>query len=132
MERLTGREVTLVPPATIMLGARKSPPAGQAPRSGSAPDVHIRSVRPNDGGGSYSVRATYRTADRGGGIVTIDVDRRVIEQHVQPGSASAPPLRLVVDERAAGAAPEKPLVVHHGNRDTVLVSTEAQHVDLNV
>lgn len=135
MERLTGREVKLVPPATMMLGARKHVPAGTRWRpessNGSPPEVTIESVRPTRGGGSFRVGASYRTGDRGAGAVEVDVDRSVIQHHARVPERGAGPLRLELDVRAASSGPEQRLQVHHGSGDVVHVSADPRHVDID-
>jgi len=130
MERLTGREVMLIPPGTIILGTRNAPdPAGYVPDL-VTPEVHLMSVDAVEDGRAFRVSATYVAP--GGVLVAaqIDVERQVVDLHAGRPSGRQEPLRIEVDNSAHEPAPDRPMRVAVGGADTVRVTVDRPHHDL--
>jgi len=131
MERLTGREVMLIPPGTIILGTRNAPdPASYVPDL-VTPEVHLMSVDAVEDGRAFRVSATYVAP--GGVLVAaqIDVERQVVDLHAagRP-SGRQEPLRIEVDKSAHEPAPDRPMRVAVVGADTVRVTVDRPHHDL--
>lgn len=133
MERLTGREIKLVPPATLVLGARTKPLETHAPppKPSDGAALHVSSVRPIDGGRSFRVGASNHEAGAARRSVQVDVDRAVVETQGGHRNEARPPLRLHVDTSAVQAPPTRPLRVSGAGHDAVRVSAPEHHVDVD-
>lgn len=130
MERLTGREIKLLPPATMMFGARKHVPGatevGQPQVSGSA---KITGVTPLDGGQAFRIDVTAALEDGGTASVQFDIGMDVIQDHGLNLDARSEPLRVHVSADAVVSHPAEPLVIHSTGTDAVGVTSQEVHLD---
>lgn len=130
MERLTGREIKLLPPATVMFGARKHVPGAVAPSqpqvSGSA---KITGVAPLDGGHVFRIDATAALEGGDTAAVQFDIGMDMIQDHGMNLETPSSPLRVHVSADAVVSQPTEPLVLHSGGSDSVRVTSQEVHLD---
>ena len=125
MERLTGREITLVPPAMIVLGERTRPPGHP---SGDHPDAtsstRITGVRPIDQGQAFRVDAAGAD-DRTGRPVDsfrFDVGLDVIQAHAGSAASRSGALRVHVGAEAVSSPTSAVLRIDDGGANAVRVT----------
>jgi len=128
VERLTGREVMLVPPGTMILGTRNGPAQAAAADEKSEPAVGLTSVDAVENGRSFRIGTSYG----GQSAAPIDVERQVVDLHLGRSNGTNEPLRVEIDSSALEPAPDRPLRVTAGTDDTVRVTAGGPHLDLTV
>lgn len=130
MERLTGREIKLLPPATMMFGARKHVPGADAASepqvSGSA---KITGVTPLDGGQMFRIDATASLEGGGTSSAQFDIGMDMIQDHGQTPEQRSGPLRVHVSADAAVSHSAEPLVLRSGGADAIRVTSHEVHLD---
>ncbi|MFK7917507.1 MAG: hypothetical protein AB8G14_05485 [Ilumatobacter sp.] len=130
MERLTGREIKLLPPASVMFGARKhvegSAPAAAPQVSGGA---EITGVRPLEGGQVFRIDTTAALDDGGQTTAAFDVGMDMIQDHGDSRGERTGPLRVHVSADAVVSHPTEPLRLESGGNDAVRVTPHVGHVD---
>lgn len=122
MERLTGREITLLPPATITLGARKEPAANQSPPPAAQTHAHVNGVRPIGDDRSFRVHAS--ATDNGKDVATtqFDVSMDVIQNHAHRSDPRSGPLAVHVSQEAILSSRSAPLRIENSGPDAVRVT----------
>lgn len=122
MERLTGREIKLLPPATIMLGQRKQPtgPAEVAPPASNP--AQIDRVTPMSNGEVFRIDTSVDLGDGSTATARFDVGMDVIRDHGSGADAGAGPLAVRVSADAAQSSSSQPLVLKSAGADAVVVT----------
>lgn len=123
MERLTGREITLLPPATLMLGARTETESRfEENQPAPASNASIAGVRATGDGQVYRIDATASRNGGGSESVHIDIDLNVVQSQANSGGSQPGPLRVEISADAAASQPTEPLRIQSVGADVVRVT----------
>lgn len=123
MERLTGREITLLPPATLMLGARTHTESRfDENQPAPAGNAQIAGVRATGDGQVYRIDATASRNGGGAESVHIDIELNVVQAQANSGGSQPGPLRVEISADAAASEPTEPLRIQSVGADVVRVT----------